>query len=148
MTYPVPGEFPDFEQCLVDLLTPIVPTVTSLPATGSDLDAALPLAWVRKVRGTTDVNSVTYTAQLRVVLVATDRGPATQLAGQVRGAVLGVAGTDVNGVLIDWVDEIAPEELKYFPPTVQRSQGSADLPNLDPLDRMVELGFSLQARRQ
>ncbi|MFI9506978.1 hypothetical protein [Nocardia sp. NPDC052566] len=146
--YPAPGEFPDFEQLLIDLLTPIAITAASLPATGPLVDAALPMIWVRKLSGSHDINKVTYIAKVRVVAIAQTRTAAAKLAAKVREAVLGSPGTRVNGVLVDWSEELDVEGVAYHPPTLQRSQGTADFPNLDPLDRMVELGFVLHARRQ
>ncbi|MFI5775983.1 hypothetical protein [Nocardia sp. NPDC051570] len=146
--YPAPGEFPDFEQFMLDLFTPIGTTVTSLPAAGDQITATLPFLWVRTVGGTLDGNEVTYIAKVRVVALGHTRTEAQRLAGRAREAMLDAPATRVNGVLIDWAEEAIPAEVKYFPPTVQRSQGVADLPNLDPLGQMVEIGFTLHARRQ
>lgn len=146
--YPVPGEFPDFEQLMVDLLTPIETTLTALPAGGTELQAALPFFWVRLISGSTDINAITYTAKVRIVAVAGDRASAQLLIGQAREAMLSTPGTRVNGVLVDWAEESAASEVKYFPPTLQRSQGVADLPDLDPVHQLVEVGFTVHARRQ
>ncbi|MGW4371050.1 phage tail termination protein [Nocardia takedensis] len=146
--YPAPGEFPDFEQVLVDLLGPVATTLTALPATGALITADLPFLWVRLISGNTDVNEITYHAKVRVVAVDVTRADAQQLASRARVAVLATPGTSVNGVLIDWAEETPPAEVKYFPPTLHRSGGVADLPDLDPTHQLVELGFTLQARRQ
>ncbi|MFR9750486.1 hypothetical protein ACL02S_05560 [Nocardia sp. 004] len=146
--YPTPGQFPDFEQVLVDLCTPIATTVSTLPATGDEIRDQLPFLWVRLVSGSTDINAVTYTAKVRVAAIAQTRAAAQQLASSARDALLATPATRVNGVLIDWAEEAAPDDVKYFPPTLQRSQGVADLPNLDPINQMVEIGFTLHARRQ
>ncbi|MFI7001332.1 hypothetical protein [Nocardia sp. NPDC050175] len=146
--YPIPGQFPDFEQFVVDLFATVGTTSTTLPATGDLIQAKLPFLWIRKVSGSLDANAITYIAKVRVVALGQTRADAAQLADKARTAMLAAPGTRVNGVLVDWAEEIAADEVKYFPPTVQRSQGNADFPNLDPLDRMVELGFALHARRQ
>ncbi|MGW5435590.1 phage tail termination protein [Nocardia asteroides] len=146
--YPTPGEFPDFERFLVDLLSPIETATTTLPATGDQVVAQFPFCWVRQVGGSTDINEITYTAKVRVTAAAADRAGAQALAARARVAILASPGKSVNGVLVDWAEEMTPAEVKYFPPTLLRSQGTADLPNLDPVSQLVELGFSLQARRQ
>ncbi|WP_443678185.1 phage tail termination protein [Nocardia pulmonis] len=133
---------------MLDLFGPMATTLTSLPATGDQFTAKLPFLWVRTLGGTLDGNEITYIAKVRVVAVARTRTEAQQLAGRAREAMLNTPATRVNGVLIDWAEETVAAEVKYFPPTVQRSQGVADLPNLDPLEQMVEIGFTLHARRQ
>lgn len=146
--YPIPGEFPDFEHFMVDLFTPIGSTATALPATGTELQAKMPFLWVRLASGSTDVNALIYTAKVRVTAVAATREAAQLLAARARETLLNAPGKSVNGVLVDWAEEAAPADVKYFPPTLQRSQGPADLPNLDPTHQLVELGFTLHARRQ
>ncbi|MFD4357890.1 hypothetical protein ACFWPX_35480 [Nocardia sp. NPDC058518] len=146
--YPRPGEFPDFERFLVDLLAPIATTLTTLPASGDLVVAQYPFFWVRQIGGSTDINEITYTAKVRVTAVASDRAGAQTAAGQARVSLLSSPGKSVNGVLVDWAEEMTPAEVKYFPPTLTRSQGAADLPNLDPVSQLVELGFTVQARRQ
>ncbi|MFC4126434.1 hypothetical protein [Nocardia rhizosphaerae] len=146
--YPVPGEFPDFERFLIDLYSPITTTVAELPATGTELDSVLPILWVRQLDGSLDENAITYVAEVRIVAMAADRAAAAQLAAQAREALLDAPGTDVNGVLIDWASEKAPARIPYRATTLQRSQGTAQFPDLDPLGPMVELGFTLHARRQ
>ncbi|MFD3596267.1 hypothetical protein ACFWU5_26405 [Nocardia sp. NPDC058640] len=146
--YPIPGKFPDFEQFMVDLLTPIETTLTALPASGTDLQTAMPFFWVRVVSGSTDINEITYTAKVRIVAAAANRAAAQLLIGTAREAMLSSPGTRVNGVLVDWAEESAVSEVKYFPPTLQRSQGVADLPDLDPVHQLVEVGFTVHARRQ
>ncbi|GAB4582300.1 phage tail termination protein [Nocardia sp. IFM 10818] len=146
--YPTPGEFPDFEHFMIDLFTPISTVLAVLPSTGDQIQSALPFLWVRTMSGGTDVNAITYTAKVRVVAVGQNRDAAQQLAARAREALLSAPGKPVNGVLIDWAEESQVTEVKYFPPTLQRSQGTADLPNLDPTHQLVELGFTLHARRQ
>lgn len=146
--YPTPGEFPDFERFMVDLFTPITTTLTTLPATGDQIQAKAPFIWVRFTSGSSDINAITYIAKVRVAVVGQTRDGAQQLVGRVREAMLNSPGTRVNGVLMDWAEESAAAEAKYFPPTLQRSQGVTDLPNLDPVNQIVEIGFTLHARRQ
>ncbi len=146
--YPAPGEFPDFEQFLVDLLAPIATTLTTLPATGELLVAKFPFFWARQIGGSTDINEITYTAKVRVTAAAVDRAAAQAFAARARVAILTAPGKSVNGVLVDWAEEMTPAEVKYFPPTLARSQGTGDLPNLDPVSQLVELGFTVHARRQ
>lgn len=147
-TYPAPGEFPDFEQFMVDLFTPVATTVTTLPATSTDLQAKLPLIWVRTTGGTLDINAITYKAKVSVVAFGTDRVQAQQLSVQIRTALLGAPASRVNGVLVDYAEEIAGEEPKFHPPILRRSRGLSEVPDLDPLNQMVEIAFSIEARRQ
>ncbi|MFC4374931.1 hypothetical protein ACFO5K_12550 [Nocardia halotolerans] len=146
--YPATGEFPDFEQFLIDLYSPIATTVAELPATGTELDGALPILWVRRLDGSLDENAITYVAQVRIAALAADRAAAAQLAAQAREALLDAPGTDVNGVLIDWARESPPARIPYRATTLQRDQGTTQFPDLDPLAAVVELGFTLHARRQ
>ncbi|WP_067835979.1 MULTISPECIES: hypothetical protein [Nocardia] len=147
-TYPVPGEFPDFEQFMVDLFTPIATTVTTLPATSAALQSSLPLIWVRTTGGTLDINAVTYKAKVSAVAFGTSRVAAQQLSVQIREAILSAPASRVNGVLVDYVEEIAAEEQKFHPPILRRSRGLTEVPDLDPLNQMVEIAFSIEARRQ
>ncbi|WP_067852451.1 hypothetical protein [Nocardia shimofusensis] len=146
--YPVAGEFPDFEQFLVDLFTPIATTVTTLPATSQALQSALPLVWVRTSGGTLDINAITYKAKMSVVAIGTTRGQAQQLAIQLRTAVLNAPASRVNGVLVDYAEEIEADDPKFHPPILRRSRGLTEVPDLDPLNQMVEISFSIEARRQ
>ncbi|MEU2033575.1 phage tail termination protein [Nocardia amamiensis] len=148
MSYPVAGEFPDFEQFMIDLFTPIASTVATLPATASALQSALPLIWVRKTGGTLDINAITYKAKVNIVAFGTSRTQAQQLATQIRTAMLGAPSTRVNGVLIDYAEEVAAEEPKFHPPMLRRGRGLTEVPDLDPLGQMVEVAFSIEARRQ
>ncbi|MFF2555747.1 hypothetical protein ACFVUS_32385 [Nocardia sp. NPDC058058] len=143
------GEFPDFEQFLTDLLTPIATTVTTLPQTAALIQSALPLIWVRKTGGTLDVNAITYKAQVQTIVFGTDRLQAQNLAIKVRDAVLcAPAATTSDGVLIDYVEEITTAEPKFHAPILRRSRGLTEVPDLDPLNQMVDLAFSIEARRQ
>jgi hypothetical protein len=146
--YPLPGEFPDFEQFMVDLFTPIATTVTALPATAAAIQSALPLIWVRKIGGTLDANAITYKAQVQAVVFGTTRSQAQQLAIQVRDAILAAPSTLTNGVLVDYVEEISGTEPKFTTPALRRSRGLTDFPDLDPLNQMVEVAFAVEARRQ
>ncbi|MGV9615576.1 phage tail termination protein [Nocardia xishanensis] len=148
MTYPVAGEFPDFEQFMIDLFTPVATTVTTLPATSEALQSALPLIWVRKIGGTLDINAITYKAKVNVVAFGTTRGQAQQLAVQIRAAMLGAPASRVNGVLVDYAEEVVADEPKFHPPILRRSRGLTEVPDLDPLNQMVEIAFSIEARRQ
>ncbi|MFJ4652706.1 hypothetical protein ACIP5Y_15705 [Nocardia sp. NPDC088792] len=149
MTASVPGEFPDFEQFLMDLLTPFATPMSVLPSTAAAISAALPLIWVRKTGGTLDVNGITYKAQVDTVIFHNTRQQAQALAYQVRDAVLAAPATTVSdGVLIDYVEEITSTEPKFHAPILRRSRGLSEVPDLDPLNQMVELAFSLEARRQ
>ncbi|GAB2676701.1 hypothetical protein [Nocardia goodfellowii] len=147
-TYPAPGEFPDFEQFMVDLLTPLATTVTTLPATSEDLQSELPLIWVRTTGGTLDINAITYKAKVSVVAFGTTRTQAQQLSVQIRSGLLGAPASRVNGVLVDYTEEIVAEEPKFHPPVLRRSRGLSEVPDLDPLNQMVEIAFSIEARRQ
>ncbi|WP_330184999.1 hypothetical protein OHB26_16290 [Nocardia sp. NBC_01503] len=141
------GEFPDFEQFLCDLLNPIAATVPALPQTAAQI--VLPLIWVRKTGGVLDVNAITYKAQVQIVVFGTDRLQAQNLAIRVRDAVLcAPAATTTDGVLIDYVEEITSSEPKFHAPILRRSRGLTEVPDLDPLNQMVDLAFSIEARRQ
>ncbi|QIS16599.1 hypothetical protein [Nocardia arthritidis] len=146
--YPAPGEFPDFEQVMVDLLKSIATTVSTLPATGDDFQSALPFIWARKTGGTVDFNAITYRANVRLAVFGSNRPQAQMLATQVRAAVLNAPAARVNGVLVDWVEEIAVTEPEFQPPTLRRSRNLLEFPDLDPLNQMVDLAFALDARRQ
>lgn len=148
MTYPVAGEFPDFEQFMIDLFTPIATTVTTLPATSAELQSALPLIWVRTTGGTLDINAITYKAKVSVVAFGTTRAQAQQLSVQIRTSMLGAPASRVNGVLVDHAEEVEAEEPKFHPPILRRSRGLTEVPDLDPLNQMVEVAFSIEARRQ
>ncbi|MEU4809448.1 hypothetical protein AB0H20_09615 [Nocardia fluminea] len=148
MTYPTPGAFPDFEQFMVDLFTPIATTVTTLPATSADLQSTLPLIWVRTTGGTLDINAITYKAKVSVVAFGVTRTQAQQLSMQIRTALLAAPASHVNGVLVDYTEEIVAEEPKFHPPILRRSRGLSEVPDLDPLNQMVEIAFSIEARRQ
>ncbi|WP_019932334.1 hypothetical protein [Nocardia sp. BMG111209] len=149
MTTLTPGEFPDFEQVLCDLLTPIATAVTTLPQTATAIQSALPLIWVRKTGGTLDMNAITYTAQVQAVVFGTTRAQAQTLAIQVRDTVLAApAATISDGVVIDYVEEITSNEPKFHAPILRRSRGLMEVPDLDPLNQMVELSFRIDARRQ
>ncbi|WSJ12642.1 hypothetical protein OG326_23835 [Nocardia sp. NBC_01327] len=131
--YPEPGEFPDFERVLVDLLTPITYTCQVLPPSDDLLQAALPLLLVRRDGGGLDFNAVTDTANMRVVALSHKRSDSWRLARQVREAVLACPGTGNAGVLVDWCEEIT---------------GQLEIGDLDPLNRSVEVAFRMMARRQ
>ncbi|PXX52640.1 hypothetical protein DFR70_13225 [Nocardia tenerifensis] len=147
-TYPTPGEFPDFEQFMVDLFTPTATTVATLPATSADLQSKLPLIWVRTTGGTLDINAITYKAKVSVVAFGATRSEAQQLSVQIRTAMLGAPASRVNGVLVDYTEEIAAEEPKFQAPILRRGRGLTEVPDLDPLNQMVEVAFSIEARRQ
>ncbi|WP_216912829.1 phage tail termination protein [Nocardia noduli] len=146
--YPVAGEFPDFEQFMLDLFTPVATTVTTLPATSTALQSALPLIWVRNSGGTLDINAITYKAKVDVVAFGTTRAQAQQLAVQIRTAMLGAPASRVNGVLVDYVEEVEADEPKFHAPILRRSRGLTEVPDLDPLNQMVEVAFAIEARRQ
>ncbi|WP_405164727.1 hypothetical protein OG203_06310 [Nocardia sp. NBC_01499] len=149
MTTRQPGEFPDFEQFLCDLLAPIATTMPTLPSTAAQIQSALPLIWVRKTGGTLDINAITYKAQVQTVVFGNNRQQAQAMAIQVRDAVLGApAATTSDGVLIDYVEEITSSEPKFHAPILRRSRGLTEVPDLDPLNQLVDLAFSIEARRQ
>jgi hypothetical protein len=133
--YPVPGEFPDVEQVLVDLLTPIRYTCTTLPSEKDTFDAAVEagLIWARRTGGAIDADQLTDHALVQLSILSHKRRDSQAIAAQARKAVLGSAGTRVNGVLVDWAEETA---------------GVIELPDMDPLNRMVHVGFLLYFRRQ
>ncbi|MCU1644569.1 MAG: hypothetical protein JWN03_4844 [Nocardia sp.] len=147
MTSPYAGEFPDFEQFMIGLLTPFAHTVSYLPALASQI--TLPLIWVRTTGGTLDANAITYKAHVQAVVFHNDRPSAQTMAIQVRDAFLNApASTRVNGVLIDYVEEISSTEPRFSAPNLRRSRGTSEFPDLDPLNQMVELAFAIDARRQ
>lgn len=131
--YPEPGEFPDWEQVLIDLLTPITYTCQQLPPSAELIQAALPLLWVRRDGGGVDFDQITDTANVRVVAMSDLRSQSWRLARQAREAILNCPGRDVNGVLVDWAEEIT---------------GQMEIGDEDPLRRDVEIAFRMMARRQ
>ncbi|KZM68130.1 hypothetical protein [Nocardia terpenica] len=131
--YPVPGAFLDWEQVCVDLLTPLAYTCSALPPDMQALDALLPLVLVRRVGGGLDVNAITDTALMQCTAFAPTRALSQQLASQVREALLACPGDQVNGVLVDYVEEMS---------------GQLEVTDLDPLNRTVEVAFRMEARRQ
>lgn len=131
--YPEPGEFPDWEQVLIDLLTPITYTCQTLPPSADDLQALLPLLWVRRDGGGLDINAITDTANMRIVAMSHTRSASWRLARQAREAVLACPAGSVNGVLVDWCEEIT---------------GELEIGDADPLNRTVEVAFRMMARRQ
>ncbi|MEC3955820.1 hypothetical protein VMT65_22495 [Nocardia sp. CDC153] len=146
MTGPYAGEFPDFEQFMIGLLTPIAPTVSFLPAQANQI--SLPLIWVRTTGGTLDVNAITYKAHVQAVVFHNTRPLAQTMAIQVRDAFLNAPSNRVNGVLVDYVEEISAAEPRFSAPNLRRSRGMSEFPDLDPLNQMVELAFAIDARRQ
>ena len=131
--YPIPDEFPDFEQVLIDLLTPIAYTCTTLPKSAELMEQALPLLWVRRVGGGLDADGITDTAHMQITAFSYTRRLSVQLARQARRAILGSPGADINGVLLDWAEEIT---------------GLIEMGDIDPLNRTEEIAFALDARRQ
>ncbi|MFD6452975.1 MULTISPECIES: hypothetical protein [unclassified Nocardia] len=146
MTSPYAGQFPDFEQFMIGLLTPIAPTVSFLPALASQI--TLPLIWVRTTGGTLDHNAITYQAKVRAAVFHSSRQQAQTMAIQVRDAFLNASAARFNGVLVDYVEEIAAAEPRFSAPNLRRSRGTSEFPDLDPLHQMVELAFAIDARRQ
>jgi hypothetical protein len=146
--YPIHGEFPLWEHFLSDLLTPIAHTTNTLPATADAVAAALPMYWARRVGGGVDKDGITDTAHVQVVAFASIRDQAQMLAMQARDALLCAPGQSVNGVVIDWAEEIPAIGIKTWPVTVHRTDGFTEFPDLDPLNEMFEVAFSLDARRQ
>ncbi|MBF6332376.1 hypothetical protein [Nocardia transvalensis] len=136
MTYPVPGEFPDFEQVLIDLLTPIAYTCSTLPASEQDFQDALPLIWARRIDGGIDADQITDTAIVQLDVFAHKRSDAQALGRRATAAVLGCGGTRVNGVLIDWVEQNSG------------GAGGLDTQDIDPLNRVAQAQFRIDARRQ
>lgn len=131
--YPELGEFPDWEQVAIDGLTPITYTCSTLPPTDEKLQAALPLIQARRIGGKLDVNAITDTAVMSFMVFALKRSQAQRIATQVREAVLSWPGTTINGVLVDWAEERI---------------GNQEIMDLDQLNRVVEVCFRLDARRQ
>lgn len=146
MTSPYAGVFPDFEQFMIGLLTPIAQTVSFLPAQASQI--TLPLIWVRTTGGSLDINAITYKAKVQAVVFHNTRQSAQTMAIQVRDAFLNAPANRVNGVFVDYVEEISATEPRFSAPNLRRSRGSSEFPDLDPLHQMVELAFAIDARRQ
>jgi len=133
--YPEPGEFPDWEHVLIDLLTPIAYTCQTLPPSAELLAEKLPLLWVQRNGGGLDFNAIIDTAQVRVIAMSHQRADSWRLARQAREAILTCpgAGSGVNGVRVDWCEEIT---------------GQLEIGDMDPLNRDVEISFRMMARRQ
>lgn len=133
--YPEKGEFPDFEQVLVDLLTPLSYTCTSLPAEREELDALIAdgLIWVRRTGGSANADQTDDRALVQLSVITPKRRTSQRLARHVRNAVSNCPGKSINGVLIDYVEE---------------TSGALEQLELDPLNREIEVGFMMQARKQ
>ncbi|MFI6168843.1 hypothetical protein ACIBCN_18830 [Nocardia sp. NPDC051052] len=134
--YPAPGEFPDFEQVLIDLLTPIAYTCTSLPTDETAFNAALPLIWARRTGGGIDEDQVLDSAVMQVDVFSHRRSDSQALGRRITRALLAAAGTRVAGVLIDWAEQLTG------------GAGGIETQDIDPLNRVAQLGFRLDARRQ
>lgn len=129
-TYPVRGRFPDFEHVFIDLLTPIAYTVQTIPD-GLDEDA-LPLIQVRRTGGKVDGEGVADTAFVQIMGLSNTRADSQRIVDDAREAILAAGGTRVNGVLIDWTEEMS---------------GLLEQLDIDPLRRGVEAMFAVSARR-
>ncbi|AVP71357.1 phage tail termination protein [Prescottella equi] len=127
--YPVRGRFPDFEQVLVDLLTPLAYTCGTLP--DGDLEEHLPLIWARRVGGKSD--GITDHAFVQLSVFSHKRAASQRLADDARELLEAAGGTRVNGVLIDWTDEMS---------------GLLERADIDPLNRVIDVGYVVAARRQ
>jgi hypothetical protein len=137
MTYPIRGEFPDFEQVLVDLCTHIRYTCSSLPKDPETLAALIEdggLILARRTGGAVDAERITDRALVQLTCMTLKRSDSQDVARQVRNALSALAdGGEVNGVLIDYTEE---------------TSGVLEQFELDPLKRDVEVGFVMTARRQ
>ncbi|WP_032380955.1 phage tail termination protein [Rhodococcoides fascians] len=133
MDYPEYGEYPDFEQVLVDLLTPIAYTCTTIPDSPEELEEAMPLIWARRTGGAPDVDDITDNAMVQLTIFSHTRSQSQRIAGKAKRATRDAGGTRVNGVLIDHTHEMS---------------GVLEIPDLDPLNRTVQVGFVISARRQ
>ena len=136
--YPIRGEFPDFEQVLIDLCTPIRYTCTTLPAEPQKLQKLVEedggLIWARRTGGAIDDERISDRALVQLTCMTSKRSTSQSVARQVRNAVLSLAdGGSVNGVLIDYAEE---------------TSGVLEQFDLDPLNREVQIGFVMSARKQ
>lgn len=136
--YPIRGEFPDFEQVLIDLCTPIRYTCTTLPAEPGTLQKLVEegggLIWARRTGGAIDDERISDRALVQLTCMTSKRSTSQKVARLVRNAVLALAdGGSVNGVLIDYVEE---------------TSGVLEQFDLDPLNREVQIGFVMSARKQ
>ncbi|WP_037162471.1 phage tail termination protein [Rhodococcoides fascians] len=131
--YPEYGEFPDVEEVLVDLLSPIIRTVTVLPVKEEQLHELMPLIWARRTGGALDGSEITDNAMVQFTVFADTRREAQQYARLARKAAMAAARTRVNGVLVDDVGEMA---------------APLEIPDLDPMNRTVQVAFVMSFRRQ
>lgn len=132
--YPIPGEWPDWERVLIDLLTPIAPTYQSLPLTVADIQAALPLIFVRRMGGGLDFNAITDRAHMKAVCFGLTRAASFSMAQQVRQAFADCqGGVEVNGVLVDFAEPIS---------------GVTEMIDIDPQMRTEEVDCFFYGRRQ
>lgn len=119
--------YPDAETVLLDLLEPIAPAVTSLPARFEP-----PMIVVERVGGAPDPDDVTDYPLLQVSCYGARRPDAWSLSGQCQVAILSSPCSEVNGVLIDYA-EVAI--------------GGQQVPDMDPDDRRVVSTYRLGFRR-
>jgi hypothetical protein len=120
---------PDAELVGLTILEHLAPTVTVLPP-GFDP----PIIAVQRVGGPLDLDTYTDRATLQFTFYGVNRPKAWDLAAAGQRALLDAAGTEVAGVLIEYVDIPG---------------GGVQTPDLDPDDRRViatvEIGLDLRA---
>lgn len=124
------GDFPDAEEVVCTLAEPFGYACTALPE-GVDLAELMPIILVARNGGPTD--GITDRPVLQVGVMAQTRAKAWQVAGKLRDALLGSPGTAPVDVQVDSAREIT---------------GVSQLPDLDPMNRLVEATYVLSFRRK
>lgn len=127
-----PGEFPDAEQVLVDMLGEFGHSCTFLPvsAKGEFDREKLPIILIAREGGSCD--GITDRPSMRVSVLAATRAEAQRVSGKCRMKILDSAGTAPGGVLVDHAREIS---------------GVTFLPDIDPQLRPVQSSYVLSFRR-
>ena len=126
------GPFPDAEQVLVDLLAPFGQACTYLPVDHKgDFDVTkMPVIWITRNGGSRD--EITDRPILQVAVFARKRSASAGIAEQCREAVLNSVNRKIAGALVDAAREVT---------------GVTQLPDIDPLNRMVQATYQLSFRR-
>nr|WP_147265899.1 hypothetical protein [Nocardia puris] len=106
-------------------------TCTALPD-GSMWESLSPIIAVNRVGGGVDGDGITDRALMAVVVIAHTRPAAWAAADRVRQRVLAAGATEVDGVLIDAVEEVI---------------GNTQVPDITDDNRFVDASYLLSVRR-
>lgn len=127
------GRFPDAEKVMIALAAPFGYACQTLPlgADGKFDRSKMPIIWVARTGGARD--DITDRPLLQIGVLADTRADATRIGEDVRDAVLASGGSRAGGALIDTAREVT---------------GVQELPDIDPLNRLIQASYQLSFRRQ